>query len=408
MLDAKLISACVASREAFERVLPHVTDKDMSPYAGFWYKVIAEWYERDSAAKSIDRDVLVEFGKRKLTNSKSLQPTVEYLVSLADPVSPDNVALAVLELRRHNVGLELAQALAGQDAKSIKKLLPVYEELLEASDLDGRKEWEDAVDWTELDSVVGKDRRIPLAPGRLNERTRGGVLPGHHVLVFGRPEVGKSTFVINMAAGFLWSGQRVLYVGNEDNINVLKARMRNRLSGMTDDEIERNDDARLKADKLAAEKAGDRLLMTYLKKGRISHLEQRIEEFEPTVVIVDQLRGLRVSGDDGMTQKLESLGIEFRSIIGSYNVVGVSVTQANDRSERYGQHPPLFLGMADVDSSRTGLPGTTDLMLGVGIDEDTASKGQRGISIPKNKLSSAPDAHTGFIVQYDTARSKVV
>ncbi len=407
MLDAKLIAACVASRDAYDRVMPHVTDKDMSPYAAFWWKQIHEWYNKDHNALRVDQNLLVELASVRVSNRKALEPLLEFITNLPEPDSVENTVLTVLELRRHNVGLELAQALAGQDSKAIARLMPTYQDLLDSTELETRSEWEDAVDWSELDSVVGKQSRIPLAPGRLNDRTRGGALPGHHILVFGRPEVGKSTFVINMAAGFLWSGQRVLYVGNEDNINVLKGRMRNRLSGMTDDEIEASDATRAKADKIAGDKAQDRLLMTYLKKGSLKHLEQRIEEFEPTVLILDQLRGLRVPGADGMTQKLETLGIEVRQIIGSYGVVGVSVTQANDRSERYGQEPPLFLGMADVDSSRTGLPGTCDLMIGIGMDKETAAKGQRGISFPKNKLSSAPDAHSGIIVQYDTARSKV-
>jgi len=43
--------------------------------------------------------------------------------------------------------------------------------------------------------------------------------------------------------------------------------------------------------------------------------------------------------------------------------------------------------MSDVDSSKTGLPASADLMIGLGMDHTMQANGMLGISLCKNKLS---------------------
>lgn len=406
MFDAQLIAAAMQSREAMDIFAPHIEENDMTPPAQFWYTLIADWYTRDRQARSIDKALLVAQGKPRIKNPKHEPALLGFMNDLPEAPSPTNVAKIVLELKRHNVGMELAGAIAAQDTKKVAKLMTVYDGLSRATELKSKAQWEDAVAWDKLDEKVGDKNRIPLSPRKLNERCSGGALPGHHILIFGRPEVGKSTFTINMARGFLKSGQRVLYVGNEDNINVLKRRMRCRLTMMTEAEIKADPAA---ANRLAAEREtenGGALHMRHIHRGTDSDLDRAIEEFEPTVLIYDQLRNHGADGEK-MTQKLEAAGISQRQRLATYGLVGVSVTQANDRTERHGQEPPLWLGMADCDSSRTGLPATADLMIGIGGNSEYVTRGQRAISLPKNKLSSEPNNHEGFTVEYDLRRSIV-
>ena len=47
--------------------------------------------------------------------------------------------------------------------------------------------------------------------------------------------------------------------------------------------------------------------------------------------------------------------------------------------------------MSDVDSSKTGIPASADLMIGIGGDAVMKSNGTLGISLPKNKLSGLHD-----------------
>src|SRR5262249_4693846 len=155
---------------------------------------------------------------------------------------------------------------------------------------------------------------------------------------------------------------RVLYVGNEDAIDTLKARMRLSLLNWTQEQLEK---LPKKALRLLTEISGDRLTMVNVTPGSISELEDLTEKHEPTVLVVDQIRNLS-GAEDGMTQKMEHNAIKFRSLLNRKKLIGISVTQAGDRSQRHGEDGPLYLGPGDVDSSRVGLPGTVDLMLGVG------------------------------------------
>ena len=41
-----------------------------------------------------------------------------------------------------------------------------------------------------------------MYPLRLNKELGGGVLPGHHIILFARPEQGKTAAAITMAVGF--------------------------------------------------------------------------------------------------------------------------------------------------------------------------------------------------------------
>ena len=88
-----------------------------------------------------------------------------------------------------------------------------------------------------------------------------------------------------------------------------------------------------------------------------------------------------------------------------HGVVGVSVCQAGDKTEKHGQLPPAFLQMNDVYGSRTGIPAHCDLLIGVGYDQDMYDRDIRGISLPKNKLGGV---HAGFKVRIDTQKSKVL
>lgn len=403
MLDAQLIAAAIASRAAFERIQPHITDKDMGPYGPFWWQEVTAWYERDPRARAIDLSLLVELARPKLANKKYAESVLDFAASLPEPPSPDNVVTVVLELKRHNLGAELGQAMANNDTKAIRRLLPKYQQLMEATDLVTGGGYEIAPDWHELHAMVDSEHRIPVAPESLNAQLRGGVWPASHLLIFGRTDVGKSTFAINMAAGFLWSGQRVLYAGTEDAMAALKYRMMGRLANMTPEEIERDKPT---AEKRAREREDGRLFMAHFNSPGAPALERAFDEFEPTVLILDQIRSYRAKGD-GMTQRLEEAGIEVRELAAKYKLVVASITQANDRTQRHGEEPPAELLISDIDSSRTGLPGTTDLIVGIGATSEMKARGQRLLSPMKNKFSSHRDAKRPILVQFDLSRSKV-
>jgi hypothetical protein len=412
ILDAQLLAAAIKSRASYEAFAPHFTEEDFTPISKFWFSLIREWYAADRHAQSIDKSLLAELGKKRITNAKHEESLVGFIRELPEPPSADNVVRVALELKRHNVEMELGAALGQGDRKKSARLLPVLQQLQQATDLSfaGRKsEWQDAVSVEKLFDKVGKENRIPIAPLSLNAKCDGGALPGHHIIIFGRPEAGKSMVSINMAYGFMKQKKRGLYVGNEDQIDILKSRMLSRVTRMPFAEAEAN---REKALRLYRARGGeDYILMSQLAHGTVDAIARRIEADGPfDFVVLDQIRNISAGGGEGdgkLTSRLEAVGREMRSLLLDYGLIGISVTQANDRTERANQEPPLWLGMGDIDSSRTGLPGTGDLLVGVGLNRELKARNQRALSTPKNKLSSAPDAHEGVIVEVEPAISRV-
>jgi len=117
------------------------------------------------------------------------------------------------------------------------------------------------------------------------------------------------------------------------------------------------------------------------------------------VLVLDQIRNLAGS-EDAMTQRMEHNAIRFRSLLSREHLIGISVTQSR-------ANVGLYLSADDVDSSKVGLPGTVDLMLGVSATPDMLSRGLRMISFAKNKLASGPQSREPLTVKFNLEQSRV-
>jgi len=71
-----------------------------------------------------------------------------------------------------------------------------------------------------------------------------------------------------------------------------------------------------------------------------------------------------------------------RKVGKKYNLVPISITQAGDSATGKS-----YLSRGDIDFSNVGIPGTADLLLGIGATEEMERGGERMISFVKNKIS---------------------
>jgi archaellum biogenesis ATPase FlaH len=395
LLDKQILSTIIESRAAYERIAKYFKDTDASPQVAFWLKLVREYYARDQGASHVDGATLRELGRRSITNPKHADAILGVLDGMP-PASVPNVVELVLDLRRSNLACELAASAMAKDRRKADKLLDELVEVWDKVDVANQEEIEYAKDWSELDAVVGRDRRVALGLPSLDARIGGGCLPGHHVLIFGRTEIGKSCLTIALTANLIREGQRVLYVGNEDEVNILKSRMRSSLLGWSPDVLEKKPN---KAARRLREIAADRLVMVRNTNGTISSLEDLVAKHSPTVLVLDQIRNL-AGAEESMTQRMEHNAIRFRSLLSREHLIGISVTQAK-------ANVGLYLTADDVDSSKVGLPGTVDLMLGVGATPEMLSRGLRMMSFAKNKLASGPQSREPIAVRFDTVLSRV-
>lgn len=312
-------------------------------------------------------------------------------------VSVQNVANDFIEMRKSALHQDLSSAFMSGDEHQIQDKLREYEDFTQHVTIqqeDGNVFVEEDLETLLEDS--NEDHLVKVYPKTLNERLGGGIPKPSHVLVFGRPESGKSALSINIASGFINQGHKTLYIGNEDNSRVMLLRFFTRLTGMTLEEV-RGDPASAK--QIAEEKGYGNLVFAALAPGTLAEIRALVEKHEPECLVVDQLRNL-ADKNDNKVERLEILAQGIRNMSNEYNLAAVSVTQAGDSADG-----KLILGMGDVDFSNTGIPGAVDVMIGIGVNEDTERQGFRFLSLPKNKIGGGD--HNPVKVRLEPQYSRV-
>lgn len=379
MNESNVLSSAIKDRGAYERIETHVETEDLSEQGWVVWDAVQSYYRKDPDAKRCDPELLARSISRKLSSDKHRRVFNDLVLSLAErDTSVSNVVDDLLATKRAAVGQMLANSLlSGQKPNG---LLDKYRTLQEAEDLTSEEE-ETRVGFSVLDLVAerfGEDNLIAVSPSSLNRRLEGGLKPGHHVVLFARPEMGKTAMTIEMMAGFLAQDLKVLYIGNEDPIDDINMRVINRLAGMDKKEVLESPE---KADLRARESGYERLFLASLAPGTPYEIERLIEAHKPHVLVIDQLRNLNM-GEDNFVLSLEMAATKAREWAKRHQLVVVSVTQAGDSASG-----KATLDLGDVDYSNTGIPAQADVMIGLGANDKNKMRGEVVVSLPKNKVS---------------------
>ena len=389
-MELKLLNGAYLSRDVWEKL----SDTSWSDQGAILFSMFSEFYENDEQAKYVDKDILFHKLERAFPKHyKMLQRIVE---GFDEELSIPNINREIVEHKRHVIGTRLASALIEGNDRDIAIYMEEFNSVQE-EEIEEDNPFDYSLD---VFSVYDRENLIKIFPNSLNDKVDGGVVKGTHILIFARPEMGKSMFAINMAAGFASQGLKGLYFTNEDPAKVVRNRLLNRLSGMNRYECFDNKE---KALSIAKEKGLGNIAVVDIAPGTPREIEGYISKYNPDWIVVDQVRNLRAtdnSGDGGLVHSLESNATAMRNMAKKHDIVVVSVTQAGDSATG-----KAALTMSDVDSSKTGLPAQVDLMVGMGATEDMNRQGQRMLSICKNKITGD---HSFFPVQVDEALSKVV
>jgi archaellum biogenesis ATPase FlaH len=392
-MEKRLISAALKSRKAFDEIFSKVDPDKFSAQGAFIGKAIKEYYELDNDAKSIDVAVVKNRVGESVRNDKHVAAIHDYLDSLDPEVSIPNLAHDIKLFQQLRLGDELSLALVNrEEPNKIRELMAQYEDLSHSKE---EKSEEEIFHKKSVKQLLEKSfdptRQIKLSPRELNDRCDGGARPGHHILVYARPEIGKTLFAQNLCAGFLRQGYRTLYIGNEDPASDILLRFICRLSKMTKAQVRENPD---EAERRSFANGYDNLVVASLAPGNFFEIRKLVEKHKPAVVVLDQLRNLEVNSESRVLA-LEKAATEARNLAKRHSLLVVSVTQAGDSAEG-----KAILGRDDIDFSKTGIPAQVDLMIGIGADPTMEQHGIRTISLPKNKLSGR---HDHFVVTINPA-----
>ena len=229
-------------------------------------------------------------------------------------------------------------------------------------------------------------------------RRVSGIGPGTLTIVFGRPEVGKTAFWVNMVAGqdgFLGQGANVHCICNEEPGCRPKARMMMAWSGINNRNVVSNhndtEDELKERTELLGEMRDlwrpvmDNLVMPeHVVDWDMNYLDAYIAEQKPDIVVIDQLDKMSIDGTFARTdEKLRAIYTGAREIAKRRNCAIVAVSQASADAE--GRYEVTFSMM---ENSRTGKAAEADLIIGVGKSDTVDSEDHsRGICISKNKIT---------------------
>lgn len=399
MKERNILGAVIHSREAFDEIKHFVGRDDLSEQGWLIWEGVVDYYDADSVCQSVDVSLLSKSVSRRVAADKHKETFQTIILGLGEyEGSIPNVVSDLLEHKRELVGHRLAASLLSGDKPN--GLLSEYQELLEATDLTENEDEEDDRQGYSVSDLVATNfdssGLIHVNPSSLNARLDGGVRPGHHIVLFARPEMGKTMMTVEMMAGFAQQELTTLYVGNEDPIADINMRIVNRLSGMTKLEVLNDPET---ADTEARKYGYENIILHSASPGTPAQITRLIEKYEPQVLIIDQLRNLN-TGNDNYVLKLEEAATHARNWAKKYGMVAVSVTQAGDSA-----HNKAALDLGDVDYSNTGIPAQADVMVGLGANSNHKAAGELVISLPKNKVSAI---HEAFAVTTEPHLSKIL
>jgi len=239
MREKHVLNSCIQDRRAFLTVADHVERDDLSEQGWIIWQGICEYYDTDAGANDIDAEILAANIARGVAAEKHKQMFTSLVASIAGfDASVANVVADLLATKREVKGNQLAAAILAREDTA--ELLAEYDRLLGAQTLQEEEDEDARIGYSVEDLVAtgfNSANLIHISPTSLNDRLDGGVKPGHHIVLFARPEIGKTMMVIEMMAGFARQGLRTLYIGNEDPLDDINMRVVNRLSGMPKSEV---------------------------------------------------------------------------------------------------------------------------------------------------------------------------
>jgi len=400
MTERKLLAAFIKAREAWQQVGHRLGKDDFTEQGTFILEQIGSYYESDPSADHVDVELLSQAVSANVKADKHKKALTQLVEEVAgEDVSATNTVRLYVDQKKEVIGSKLAQALVGGPGQraAIPSLIAEYEDWDQGVALDGG----DTHIIQDLDVVdlaansYSSSSLIRIAPKALNDRVGGGLLRGHHLILFARPEMGKTLTLCCMIRGFLQQQLRVLYAGNEEPVEDTYLRMVTALTGLHRSDVLANPaDATAKA----REKGLPLLTMAHLTPGSPREIESLCEKYQPDVLIVDQLRNLRIK-DDNFTHQLELAARMIRQVGQRQKCLVISVTQAGDSASG-----KAVLDMSDVDSSKTGIPAQADVLLGLGGTDQDIDANRRVFSLTKNKPGNN---HDHFVVFVDTATSRM-
>ena len=219
--------------------------------------------------------------------------------------------------------------------------------------------------------------KFNLAP--LRERVNG-VGEGNLLVVFARPESGKTAFWVNLLAGeegFLTQGAKVCALINEEPAIRTQMRLINAYTGMTFEEIQ--EDIPTAKEKWSQVSTNIKILDTV--DWTLDKVDSFVAKEQPDIVVIDQLDKVHMPGNFARTdEKLRAIYTGAREIAKRRNCCIIAISQAS--ADASGK---LDITFDMMENSKTGKAAEADVIIGVGFrNKLDTDQDLRSLAISKN------------------------
>jgi len=235
---------------------------------------------------------------------------------------------------------------------------------------------------------------------RLKENI-GGVGPGNLVIVFARPEVGKTAFWVSLVAGpngFAEQGANVHAFINEEPAVRTQMRAINCFTGLNREQVSEN----ISKTHEEWKKIKDNIKMIDTVDWTIQDIDSHCEKYKPDIIVIDQLDKINVSGTYARTdEKLRAVYTSAREIAKRRACVVIAISQASAEA-----HDRDHISFNMMENSKTGKAAEADLIIGIGNrTSNDPTNTTRILNVSKNKITGwhgdPPVKIDRYISRYD-------
>ena len=211
----------------------------------------------------------------------------------------------------------------------------------------------------------------------------GGLGRGNLAIVFGRPEVGKSSFIAHEVAGYIKNGMKVEYYANEEPGRKIMLNIRRAVTKETDEEIRKCLESNKDNEDWVAVKSN--LTVRQVGDIEVDLIATRAKESKPDIIILDKVDKMSLSGKFNNTaDRLKALYERTRVIAKTGNCLVVNISQASAEAEG-----KVEVTYSHLENSKTGKAGEADIIIGIGKYEVMSNERvqTRSLTISKNKIN---------------------
>ncbi len=279
--------------------------------------------------------------------------------------------------------------LDGKKSRTTEDIIRAVEEYQKGSPLDdGDGEVEN-----DLDDLLESTYGLGGLSWRLKELNEilGPLRVGDFIVLFARPETGKTTFLCSEAthmAGQMEEGKKVLWFNNEEKGKKVLRRIYQAALGHTILELGADKDKSRKAYTAALGGDIDRIIVFDKSPLTRGFIDAMLKKYDAGLIIIDRVDKVRGFDSKGKRDdlRLGDLTNWSREVSKEYAPL-IGVMQADGSAE--GQK---FLTKDQIFGSKTLVQGECDALIGIGSTPEPGFEYSRFFNIPRNKLDG--DKHT--------------